>query len=524
MAVRHEIHFGNRLVRTYEQRPSSLVDILRASAERMPDRLAIADDRHRLDYRRLWELALAFGQLPAIRRLPRGSRVLMSIGNCAEFPIVFFGCIAAGLVPIPVGGRLRRPELAYIARDSEAAAAVFERDVTEHLPTQDDLGRPFCRIVVPDDFDISAPAGLPQVPPGPTAEPGEDDGACMLYTSGTTGRPKGAILAHLNLVHSALHWKAMLELKEGDVTALAIPASHVAAIGGVIVPFLALGGTIHFVREFNAGALLRLVASERINHTLLVPAMYNLCLRTEEIGTLDLAHWQLGVFGGAPMPVPTIERYNQLLPGLAMRNAYGATETASPATITRLRAEAPPHDSVGQVVECGTIIVVDEDGREVAPGETGELLIGGPMVIPGYWNNAEANAASFVDGYWRSGDIGSVDAEGYVRVFDRKKDMINRGGYKVYPAEVESVIQGLRAVVEAAVIGYAHDVLGEKAHAIINSSSADLSAEAVLDHCSRLLADYKVPDRVTIVHEPLPRNANGKLQKSELRKLYGEPH
>ncbi|HJU30721.1 MAG TPA: fatty acid--CoA ligase family protein, partial [Hyphomicrobiaceae bacterium] len=175
-------------------------------------------------------------------------------------------------------------------------------------------------------------------------------------------------------------------------------------------------------------------------------------------------------------------------------------------------------DSVGCAVPCADILVMDDEGREVPAGEEGELWLGGPMVVPGYWDNPAATAQSFVGGYWRSGDIGSKDADGYVRVFDRKKDMINRGGYKVYSVEVENALMGFPGVVEAAAVAMPCPVLGERVQAfVVMSDGANADAALLRQHCARLLADYKVPELFTVCDRPLPRNANGKLMKRELR-------
>jgi len=217
------------------------------------------------------------------------------------------------------------------------------------------------------------------------------------------------------------------------------------------------------------------------------------------------------------MPEPTIRRFAEAVPHLVMCNAYGATETTSPATIMPPGDGIARSDSIGKVVSCGEIRVMDDAGREVPPGDMGELWIAGPMIVPGYWRNEDATAAAFKNGFWRSGDIGSVDAQGYVRIADRKKDMINRGGYKVYPAEVENVISDLPMIDDVAVVGRPDEILGECVVAFVTTRDPATSEDAIRDFCGSRMADYKVPDQVVIGAEPLPRNANGKIQKNELR-------
>jgi acyl-CoA synthetase (AMP-forming)/AMP-acid ligase II len=218
------------------------------------------------------------------------------------------------------------------------------------------------------------------------------------------------------------------------------------------------------------------------------------------------------------MPVATIEMLAEKLPHLQLLNAYGATETTSPSTIMPRPQWRDHIDSVGITVPCGRIKVVDENGVEVARGVPGELWIAGPMVVPGYWRRPDANKSEFVDGFWRSGDIGAMDAEGFVRVFDRKKDMINRGGFKVFSAEVENVLCGLDGVLECAVVGRDDPVLGERVHAVVVvPEGSGLAETTIKKFCAERLSDYKVPETVTLHTLPLPRNANGKVLKSELR-------
>lgn len=325
------------------------------------------------------------------------------------------------------------------------------------------------------------------------------------------------MLTHLGAVHSCLHWVDSLRLGPGAKTAFCIPWSHVAGLCGVVLPFLHVGGCIVFMREFDKRRFLESAERERIDHALLVPAMYGLCLLDPDFARFDLSRWKLGVYGSAPMPEATIRRFAQALPHLVLCNAYGATETTSPATIMPPGMGVTHSDSIGKVVRCGQIHVMNDAGEEVAPGEQGELWIGGPMVVPGYWRNPEATASAFGGGYWKSGDIGSIDADGFVRIADRKKDMINRGGFKIYPAEVENVLCEHEAVVEAAVVGRADDILGERVVAFVNCKTP-VDDDVLRRFCEARLADYKVPERVvTGVGTPLPRNANGKIQKNDLR-------
>jgi O-succinylbenzoic acid--CoA ligase len=312
-----------------------------------------------------------------------------------------------------------------------------------------------------------------------------------------------------------------MRLDADDRSALAVPASHVTGLIATIAAMWRVGGAIVIVREFKADAFVELLAREHVTHTLMVPAMYKLCLLSAAFARADLSAWRIGGYGGAPMPVATIDELAERLPGLVLQNAYGATETTSPTTLMPAGLTRAHADAVGVALPCAEIRVMDEDGRELPAGEVGELWIGGPMVVPGYWGNAEATASSFTAGFWHSGDLGSVDANGFVRIVDRKKDMLNRGGYKVYSVKVENVLLSMPGVVEAAVIGVPCPVLGERVHAVLHAPGlGEADAERLRRHCAERLTDYEVPERFVWSTLPLPRNANGKVMKRVLREQH----
>jgi len=357
----------------------------------------------------------------------------------------------------------------------------------------------------------AAPLGAPHAA-------AEDDVAAILYTSGTTGRPKGAMLTHLGIVHSATNYQLAFELGPEDRCAVVVPLSHVTGLVALMAVALRIAGALVVVPAFKAAEFLPLAARERMSFTVMVPAMYALCLLQPDFAAHDLAAWRVGGFGGAPMAPSVIDELAERLPNLALANCYGATETTSPATIM------PPHltrahlASVGLPVPGAEVAVMDDDGREVPPGETGEIWLRGAMVVKGYWDNPQASAENIVSGFWRSGDVGTVDAGGFLHVHDRKKDMLNRGGYKIFSVEVENALARHPGVLEAAVVGRPCPVLGERVHVFVTAKEGPLPEAADLQaFCAAQLADYKVPETFTIGREPLPRNANGKLLKRELR-------
>jgi O-succinylbenzoic acid--CoA ligase len=395
---------------------------------------------------------------------------------------------------------------------------VYDEDLSERLPVPSATPQLQHRIALAHNKTRGGlPPGRVRATVPTPVEVDEEDTAIILYTSGTTGRPKGAMLTHLGICHSAIHYQCCMGLTAHDRSVVAVPMSHVTGVVALIATVVHLAATLIIMREFKAASFLELAEAERMTHTLLVPAMYNLCLMEPRFAQTDLSAWRIGGFGGAPMPAATIASLAEKLPHLRLMNAYGATETTSPATLMPAPATAERLDSVGLPVPCGEVLVMDEAGREVPCGMEGELWLRGPMVVRGYWDDPAATAEGFVAGYWRSGDVGSIDSDGYVRVLDRKKDMINRGGYKIYSVEVENTLMAHPDVIEAAVIARPCPVLGERVHAVIFRKHDQATSEELARHCAGLIADYKVPESFSFRTTPLPRNANGKVMKRILK-------
>jgi O-succinylbenzoic acid--CoA ligase len=519
-ATRLESHHGDRVVRCFAERPASVWAMFAAALASRPQAQALVAGDSRWTYAEAAQRIGAVAAGLAGRGIGSGDRVALLLSNRAEFYFAWFACQRLGAIAVPIGTREQRAGVDYVLGQCGAAAIIHDDAFAAQVPARSGV----LRIGCPSPGTVPAAGAIPfaalatcsATAPAP-AEVDEEDTATLLYTSGTTGKPKGAMLTHLGIIHSAMNLRACLELDAEVCSMLAVPASHVTGLVAIIVATVHCGGTVVMMPEFKAGAFLELADRERITYTVLVPAMYTLCLMQPDLDRHDLSSWRIGAYGGAPMAVATIDELARRPPGLRLANAYGATETTSPTTIMPPEATRGHADSVGRVVPNGAVAVLDDEGREVAPGETGELWIAGPMVVRGYWENPEADAREFSGGWWHSGDLGSVDAEGFVRVFDRKKDMINRGGYKIFSVEVENRLLAKPGVVEAAVIGAPCPVLGERVHAFVVSADAGLDEAALREWCAQALADYKVPETIRFRAEPLPRNPNGKLLKRLLR-------
>ena len=486
-----------------------------------PDGEALVCGNRRMTWR---EVARQSADIAAgLRKLgvQRGDRVALLLGNRIEFVLALFGAAHLGAVTVVLSTRQQKPEIAYVLTDSGAKFLIHEATLANRLPDSRDVPDLQHRIAVDDEANVSRFSkliddGAAQQP----AEIGEQDTAMILYTSGTTGRPKGAMLGHCNIIHSAMVFVSCLQLTAADRSIAAVPLAHVTGVVANIMTMVRCAGTLIIMAEFKAAEYLKVAAAERVSYTVMVPAMYNLCLLQPAFDDYDLSSWRIGGFGGAPMPVATIERLKTRIPGLKLANCYGSTETTSPSTIMPGELTAAHIDSVGLPCPGAEIIVVDANGHELPRGEIGEIWIRSASVIKGYWNNPTATAENFTGGFWHSGDLGSIDQQNFVRVFDRQKDMINRGGLKIYSAEVESVLSGHASVLESAIIAKPCPVLGERVHAVIVTRDDGVTDAELRAWCAERLSDYKVPETMALTSELLPRNANGKVMKRQLREAW----
>jgi acyl-CoA synthetase (AMP-forming)/AMP-acid ligase II len=555
-AVADTVLFGDRAVRSFVHRPANYDAMIRAAASRRPDAEAVVCGERRVPWRDLDARieSVAHGLMDA--GLARGDRLAVMLDNRLEFIVAVLACVRAGGIAIPLGTRLGPMDVAYIVEHARPVLAITAQAWAGRFPARSSIVR---RYLVDAETSASAQAtanadahadatasanananagmdtatratvdgiarppadhfdSLSTAPPQTLPQLSAEDPMMLMYTSGTTGKPKGVVLTHINFVHTVLHYLYALGIDAPQRSLLTIPASHIAGFGPVLSVTLASGGTTVLMRDFDAEQVLATVQRERITYSVLVPAMIQLCAQHPRLPTYDLATWRYGIYGGAIMPPPVIARLAHALPHLRMINAYGATETCAVCTIMPHELTSDFPSSVGLPLQCDDIRVVDPENPSLPAGGSGELLIRGPNVFARYWNDDAATAAAFEDGYWRSGDIGAIDDAGLVYVQDRVKDMINRGGYKVFSAEVEAALTAHAGVADCAVVGVPHPVLGEKTFAFVQPRTADVTAEVLRDFLAARIADYKVPDFWEVGSAPIPRNQNGKMQKAELR-------
>lgn len=563
-ALRRERHFGDRELLCFAARPRTLVQMLDEAVRRAPQGDAVVaamggamnvaidgttkgaadnaakDPPHRLTWAQLDAAARRVAGGLQMRGVRPGSRVLLLLRNRVEFVVAAAALARLGAVAVPVSVRSAAPEVAYVVAQCDAMGALCEADLCGLLPAPADAPALTLRVAVGGDAGAAAGgAALSALAPVSSglidwaalaaAAPldavhaaAEEDTATLLYTSGTTGKPKGAMLTHFNIVHSAMHYEACMALGAGERSLVAVPLSHVTGLVAQWWTMVRTAGTVVLLDAFKAGTAVALAARERVTHSVMVPAMYQLCLLHDAFGEHDLSAWRVGAYGGAPMPPATIAALAAKLPRLVPTNCYGATETTSPASVMPAGQGTARPDSVGVAVPCGELSVRDAEGRELPPGQEGEVWIRGPMVVPGYWGHPQATASEFTEGWWHSGDLGRLDAAGYLQVLDRLKDVINRGGYKVFCNEVEAVLAQHPAVAESAVLGMPCPVLGERVRAVVVLREGHAATDSHLDaelasFCAARLSDYKVPEAWALSAVPLPRNANGKVMKRALR-------
>ena len=486
---------GSDGIARYEGRPNSLVEMLRATVEKTPQAEAIVElGGERITYRELWDRsARVAGGLKA-QGIKRGDRVAIRLGNGLNWCLAFFGAQMAGCVVVPVNTRFSESEVAYVVSDSGSRFSFLPG---EPLP-------------------CGSSSVVEELAPG--------DLAAIFYTSGTTGFPKGAMTTHENFLSNTETCRRVVKLPtDGSIRNLvSVPLFHVTGCNSQLLPTCEAGDTLVIMPAFEVQAFLSAIAKERINLLTSVPAIYWLAINQPNFKDLDTTGIRWVSYGGAPIAPELVGRIMEAFPNARVGNGFGLTETSSVATfLPHEFAQAHP-ESVGFAAP-----VVDVDLFEVdLETGVGELLVRGPNVVKGYWNKPEATAETFVDGWLHTGDMARIDQDGFVQIVDRKKDMICRGGENVYCVEVENALSAHPAIFEVAVIGVPDEVMGEKVGAVIVLKPGMQADPAELVSFARhQLADFKVPQYITLRTEPMPRNPGGKMLKPVLRKetKWGSP-
>nr|WP_263324921.1 class I adenylate-forming enzyme family protein [Neobacillus sp. Marseille-Q6967] len=527
MNIIKEIHF-NRQVNVFEKRPKNLFAMLEESVQKYGEREALVMEGIRLTYKEMHEkVERIAGNLQKSMCVKKGDRIVILLGNNIEFCLLVFACAKLGAIVVPLNTRLKERELSYMLKQS-GSRILFVDD--EFLPKVEEMRDQESIDSVEYFFLIGNQTGkrkdylpyeiLEQSSSVVETTITEDDPLFIMYTSGTTGLPKGAVGSHLGAIHSSMNYEMVMKTDQQATTLIAVPLFHVTGLIGQLFHMVRVGGTSVIMRRFKTEEFIRLTAEEQVSFLFNVPTIYTMMMVHPDFSQYDYSRVNIIAYGGAPMSMETIYKLRKYFPNSHLHNAYGATETSSPATIMPQNFEDTKVASVGLPVPVGEMKVVNDYDEPCSPNEVGELLIKGPMIVEGYWDNEVANQTSFLDGYWRSGDLAKIDEDGFVYIVDRKKDLINRGGEKIFSIEVENVLYEHPKVLEAAIVGVPDALFGEVVKAVIVPKET-VGEQEIKDFVAERLANYKVPKYVEFV-SALPRNAAGKILKNELKNLQGK--
>lgn len=490
-----------------------------------PDRPAITFDETTLSYGEFFDRIERVAAELAAGGVSRGDRIGYLGANHPDFLVTLFATARVGATFVPLNFRLTAAELAYILADAGVHTLLADAEraaVIDPVRAECGLRRTIALTAVPGWETLDELLGTRDRLEKPVhADP--DDIAIIMYTSGTTGRPKGAMLSHANLFWNNVGALLSFDVHHDDVSLVAAPLFHIGGLNVTTLLTLQKGGRLVLMGAFDPGQALALLAAERVTTMFGVPAMFLFMSQSAAFETTDLSSLRVLLCGGAPVPQPLIRRYAER--GVAFAQGYGLTETAPLALVTDPAQTAAKIGAAGhKTLPLSDVRLVDAAGAEVPPGVTGEICVRGPQVMAGYWNNPEATAAVIdADGWFHTGDVGRADDDGYIYVVDRVKDMVISGGENVYPAEVEDVLYQHPAVAEVAVLGLPDERWGEAVTAVIAlAPGAELSLDELRGFARTRLAGYKLPLRLEIV-SVLPRNPAGKILKYQLRERFDTP-
>src|SRR6201995_4602041 len=489
----------------------NLASALTDSAQRDPDHVALRLDDMDVSYGLLDEGSARLAAVLADRGVEPGDRVGIMLPNVPYFGVCYYGVLRAGGVVVPMNVLLKRREVAFYLGDSGAKLMFAWEGFADDAKTGADEAGAECIVVKPGEFEELL-AGVE--PRRDVVDRAPDDTAVILYTSGTTGTPKGAELTHDNLKTNCEITRDMFGIGGDVVTLGALPLFHSFGQTCGMNATLAAGGTLSLIPRFDPDKGLEIIERDKVNLFQGVPTMYSALLHQKGRDKFDTSTLELCVSGGSAMPVELMRGFEEAF-GCKILEGYGLSESSPVASFNRPDRERKP-GSIGIPIEGVEMKVVDDDGNDVPQGEVGEIVIRGHNVMKGYWNKPDETGDTLVDGWLHTGDMAKVDEDGYFFIVDRKKDLIIRGGYNVYPREIEEVLYEHPAVREAAVIGVKDDKLGEEVGAAVALKDGEEASEQELrDFVKEQVAAYKYPRHVGF-GDDLPKGPTGKILKREI--------
>lgn len=501
---------------------------LELSASKYPDREFLICDAIRRSYGEVNERVNSLAQAWCEMGIQQGTRIGSYLANCPEILENYMAANRAGAIPVPINFRLSRREIAWILNHAEAEALVFEAqfaDVVEKLRSDLKTVRVFVCVNGPAPSDMlnyeELVSSHPAIPPAIDIAPG--DPAMLMYTAGTTGFPKGVLCSHENSIWGILN-SCMYDLMLGrhgnsQTTAYPLPFFHMAAYINAVSQLMKFGRCV-IMRSFDPVKLLESIETERVNMFIMVPAIASAILQTPDLRRWDLSSWNTVRCTGAPLPTEMKRRFAETFPHVDICDNYGMTEIVSIAMNVN-RGEIVNPGTVGKPHPFTEVRIIDPEGSELPPGETGEICVRSPALFSEYYQNTEATAEAFRGQWFHTADMGAFDQEGRLYIKDRKKDMIIAGGENIYPAEIEQVLYAHSGILEASCFGIPDPKFGEAVMAaVVPRSGESLTEEEVIAYSAENLGRFKVPKRVVFL-DALPKSAVGKVLRRELRKQFG---
>jgi long-chain acyl-CoA synthetase len=545
-----ELEIRGETQRVWKNAPATLRDVFVAARAQHGDRTFLVYEGERASFEAFARAAIVFARELQTLGLVKGDRVAIAMRNTPEWPVALFGTILAGGLAVPINAWSTGPEMQYVLADSGAKVAVADAERYDRmLPHLDRLPALETLLVSRLDAEPSHPraeawerllgktADWAQLPvlPVPEVALACDDEATLFYTSGTTGKPKGALGTHRNAITTLMarpYGMAVAALRRGEAPAapdpqvqksalLSVPFFHVTGCFSTLIPCLFFGLKLVTMRRWDAGEALKVIAQEKITGAGGVPTIAWQLIEHPDFAKYDTSSLENFSYGGAPAAADLVRRLKTASPTAQLVTAWGMTETTAPFTVVFGEDYETRPTTCGYALPVGDMRVVGPNGDDKPVGEAGELWVRGPMVVKGYWNSPEATEQTFGGGWLRTGDIAKLDDEGFCYIVDRAKDMLIRGGENIYCVEVENALAAHPAVLDAAVVGRPHRELGEEPVAVVTVKAGSGVGEAQLrDFAAARIAAFKVPVKIVVQEEMLPRNANGKILKRELRKMF----
>ncbi|MCX6641610.1 MAG: AMP-binding protein [bacterium] len=502
---------------------NNLARLLKDQAETNPDQVLYLYNGAQYEAKTVWDRTLRLGAALKSLGVERGTRIILMLPNTPEFVIAYYAILSAGGVVIPINTMLREREIHYLMEDSEALAIIAPAENSQDvLAASQSLVTMKNLLLLGENLPAGA-LNLEQLindndPAGDLIEVEADETACILYTAGTTGRPKGAELTHHALSNIARTSVNLLQIRPRDRLLGVLPFFHTFGQSLIMNAALVAGAAVAPVPEFNPEVVMKLVQEEHISIFLANPSMYNLILADPDLIQIDFSSVRFCISGGAALQ-PEVMQAFEIAYQTTMLEGYGLCETSGFATFNHMRREHRP-GSIGTPIDGVEVKIVDADGSSAVPGEVGEIAVNSEYLLKGYLNRPEATRAVLRDGWFFTGDLARREEDGYIYIVDRKTDMIMKGGFSVYPVEIENLLLSHPDIAEAAVIGISDPMQGEEIKTcIVLRAESTLTTDDLSKYCRERMARYKCPKYIQF-YDQLPKSPAGKVLKKKLREMH----